>query len=112
MVRYFTRGKERDEFKFKTLISFDGRSIEGDNFFTHLPISQKEYRDKKGSSLAFIQFWKGDTQTEFVVTDDWGEQHVLLIPNEMVAEIEAAKANIIASDIPSNIANVNLQSTS
>jgi hypothetical protein len=103
MIKFYTRGREFSEFQFKTLKHFDGRSIDGNNFSTVLPISPKDYRDKKGVSPVFVQFWQGETHTEFVVTDDWGTQHVLLLPNEMKESIEGSKRNILASDIPHNI---------
>lgn len=103
MVKFYTKNKPHSEHTFDSLIRFDGRSVEGNNFFTHLPISPKDYREERGDFPVFIQFWKGETVTEFVVTDDWGEQHVLLIPNKMSEVIEQSKANIISSDIPSNL---------
>jgi hypothetical protein len=103
MIKYFTRSKEHSGYEFESLISFDGRNLKGNNFFTRIPISPKEYRKERGKNNVFVNFWKGETNSEFVITDDWDEQHVLLMPNDMSKEIEEIKANILASDIPSNI---------
>jgi hypothetical protein len=103
MIKFYTRGREYSNHEFESLVKFDGRTVEGNNFLTVLPISSKEYREKKGPNPVFVQFWQGETHSEFVVTDDWGTQHVLLLPNEMKESIEESKRNIFASDIPHNI---------
>lgn len=104
MIKFHTRGREYSNHEFASLKEFDGRVISGNNFSTVLPISPKEYRDKQpGGSPVFVQFWKGETHSEFVVTDDWGDEHVLLIPNGMSQIIEESKRSIIANELPSNI---------
>lgn len=103
MIKYYTRGKEWDENNFEILNSFDGRVVDGNCFLTVLPISPKECREQQADSPVFVQFWKGETSTEFVVTDDWGIQHVLLIPNHMEKVIEDCKSKILSNGLPTNI---------
>lgn len=82
--------------KWFSIIKFDCVSIhlqpvkEGGGYFTHLPISPKEYRAKKEDSKACVALYKTDSYVHFIITDDWGEKRTMKIPVTMSVEIETA----------------------
>lgn len=109
MVIFKTGRLFRDIYSFETLNKFDGIIIDGDGFFTCIPISKLEYREsedykrnRQGQEVPFVRLWKGETHTEFLITDDWSERHILLIPNAMTETIDKAKSAILTNKIPAN----------
>lgn len=67
------------------IIKFDCNVVdlahkEGGGYFTVLPVSTRSKVEVK----------KDDTHTNFIITDDWGKVHIMLIPNFMNDEIAIA----------------------
>ena len=58
-------------------------------FYTHLPISSAEYRVQHKSE-AKVEVTVNDIYTMFVITDDYGHQTTLAIPNYMEYYIDRA----------------------
>lgn len=109
MIIFKTGRLLRDEYSFNTLKRFDGSVISGDGFCTVIPISSADHREGEdykrlngNKQVPFVRLWKGETHTEFRITDDWDEDSILLIPNEMQELIESSKAAILENKIPCN----------
>ncbi len=67
---------------------------EGGGFFTHLPISDKKYRDarlKRGRAMPDkVEVKVSSKTTDFIITDDWRGEEIVTIDNEHKQEIEYA----------------------
>jgi hypothetical protein len=67
------------------IIKFDCNVVdlsykEGGGYFTVLPVS----------THSKVEINKDNNRTTFIITDDWGKVHVMLIPNFMNEEIATA----------------------
>jgi hypothetical protein len=74
---------------------------DGGSYFTCLPISPLSYRKNKPTKAMVRVNKLKNGYTEFLINDDWGSEHQMLIPNYMNVEIEkaikAAKNNRLLS---------------
>ena len=74
---------------------------EGGGYFTVLPISPLEYR-RENSTQAKVIINKEETVTQFIIYDDWGTPHEMVIPNYFAQDIfnaeQAAKEQELLKD--------------
>jgi hypothetical protein len=78
------------------VISVEGKS--GGGWFTCLPISPTEYR-RKHPTKARVAVSRGETDTVFHITDDWGHLHKVTLSNDMQEEIKAATAAAVSQGL-------------
>jgi len=69
------------------------KTLQG-TFFTHIPISDKEYR-MKNTTKAKVEIENENEWTIFKIYCDWGVCHIMKIHNTLKKEIEIAKQNAI-----------------
>jgi hypothetical protein len=62
----------------------------GGSYCTVIPISPLEHREKR-RTRASVSIVDDGHSTTFVITDDWGKEHKMVIDNIHAMEIEAAK---------------------
>lgn len=109
MITYKTGRDLREVYHFEELTKFDGIPIEGTRFATYLPISPFEFRQSdpfyKGKNVRLVELSHNDGTTDFLITDDWGEKHLLQIPNQMAHAISAAKEAILLNRISANFSS-------
>lgn len=67
----------------------------GGTYFTGIPISPLEYRKKNPTKaevkIIKVEITKSVNYTIFIVYDDWGTPHKMMIPDTMSEEIKIAK---------------------
>lgn len=80
--------------EFDKVSKFDCQTLHFDNYCTNLPISRKKYREeqkKNGRTMkAKVKITKTDTYTFFEITDDYGLEYKVSLPNNLEQEIEEA----------------------
>ena len=93
------RGNEMikyDGMEFEKVNKFDCHVLGFDMFMTVIPVSPKEHRDKeeaRGRTMsAKVIITEDDEFTHFDITDDWGKTQRVSLTNDMVKEIETARA--------------------
>lgn len=80
--------------EYEKVNKFDCHIVDLDNFFTVIPISPKEYRDKNPTKAA-VRIEDDGTKTTFKINNDWGALYSLTMPNHMAMEISIAKEHAV-----------------
>lgn len=88
---------------YSKIIRFDCHIVEletkyGGGYFTVIPISPPEYR-KHTPTKARVVIEDDGGYTTFKIYCDWGQCHLMQIPNEMVEAIEMGRQGAVDNDL-------------